>query len=231
MNAVGYVRVSTQDQSESGLSLKHQEAKIRSYADAMDINLVEVKTDSGYSAKSLNRPAMQEIMDMIKEKRIEAVIILKLDRLTRSVKDLGALVELFEKNGVALISVQDSINTNTAAGRLVLNVLGSVAQWEREAIGERTKAALQVKKNQGQRIGEVPFGWSLAEDATTLVINEDEQEALSLMRELRASGVSYRKIARELEARGIPTKRGGKTWQAKTILNLCQAEEIAQGAS
>lgn len=228
MNAIGYIRVSTQDQSESGLSLKHQESKIRSYADAMDINLVEVKTDSGHSAKSLNRPAMQEIISLIKARQIDALIILKLDRLTRSVKDLGALVELLEKNGVALISVQDSINTNTAAGRLVLNVLGSVAQWEREAIGERTKAALQVKKNQGQRAGEVPFGWNLAEDGVTLFVNHEEQNALNLMRELRAAGVSYRKIARELETRGISTKRGGKVWQAKTILNLCQAAVISQ---
>ncbi len=228
MNAIGYIRVSTQDQGESGLSLKHQEGKIRSYADAMDISLVEVKTDSGHSAKSLNRPAMQEIIGLIKNRQVDAIIILKLDRLTRSVKDLGALVELLEKNGVALISVQDSINTNTAAGRLVLNVLGSVAQWEREAIGERTKAALQVKKSQGQRAGEVPFGWSLAEDGVTLLINQEEQNALNLMRELRAAGLSYRRIAQELETRGILTKRGGKTWQAKTILNLCQAAALPQ---
>lgn len=228
MKAIGYIRVSTQDQSESGLSLKHQESKIRAFSEAMDIDLVEIKTDSGFSAKSLNRPAMQEIINLIKGKQIEAIIILKLDRLTRSVKDLGALVELFEKNGVALVSVQDSINTNTAAGRLVLNVLGSVAQWEREAIGERTKAALQVKKSQGQRAGEIPFGWNLSEDSVTLSINPEEQAALSLMRELRASGVSYRRIAQELEIRNIPTKRGGKNWQAKTILNLCQVAESLQ---
>ena len=222
MKAVGYIRVSTQDQAESGLSLKHQEDKIKAYCEALDIDLMSIEVDAGHSGKSLNRPAMQKILSKIQAKQIEAVVILKLDRLTRSVRDLGFLVELFEKTGVALVSVQDSINTSTAAGRLVLNVLGSVSQWEREAIGERTKAALQVKKQQGQRVGQVPFGFKLAADGESLLPETNEQEILSVIRELRSSGLSYRKIAAELELRGIPTKKGGKVWQAKTILNLCQ---------
>jgi len=222
MKTVGYIRVSTQDQAESGLSLKHQEEKIKAYCEAMDFELIEIRSDAGFSGKSLKRPAIQDIIKMIQEKQVEAVVILKLDRLTRSVKDLCYLVELFEKLGVALVSVQDSINTTTAAGRLVVNVLGSVSQWEREAIAERTKAALGVKKQQGLRIGGIPFGFKIATDNKTLLSVESEQEALGLIRELRSSGLSYRKIAAELELRGIPTKKGGKVWQAKTILNLCQ---------
>lgn len=219
--AIGYIRVSTQEQAESGLSLSYQGAKIRSYCEALDIELLDVVADAGFSAKSMNRPAMQDIIKMIERKEVDAVVILKLDRLTRSVKDLGFITELINKTGVALVSVQDSINTSTAAGRLVLNVLGSVAQWERESNGERVKAAMSVKKSAGQRVGDVPYGFDLADDGATLVENPNEQKALELIRELRAKGLSFRKIASELESRGIETKKGRSTWQPKTISNLC----------
>lgn len=219
--AIGYIRVSTQEQAESGLSLSYQGAKIRSYCEALDIELLDVVADAGFSAKSMNRPAMQDIIKMIERKEVDAVVILKLDRLTRSVKDLGFITELINKTGVALVSVQDSINTSTAAGRLVLNVLGSVAQWERESNGERVKAAMSVKKSAGQRVGDVPYGFDLADDGVTLVENPNEQKALELIRELRAKGLSFRKIANELESRGIETKKGRSTWQPQTISNLC----------
>lgn len=221
--AIGYIRVSSQDQADSGLSLTHQENKIRAYCEALDLNLIGIESDAGYSAKSLTRPAMQTVVDMVKRGAVDTVVILKLDRLTRSVRDLGALVELFEKTGVALISVQDSINTATAAGRLVLNVLGSVAQWEREAVGERTKAALSVKKAAGERVGTIPFGYNLADDGKSLIANESEQEAIAIMKQLRAMKLSFGKIALELEKRGIKTKKGGSRWQAKTVLNILAA--------
>lgn len=221
--AIGYIRVSTSDQADSGLSLAHQESKIKAYCEALDISLVEIVSDAGFSAKTLNRPGMTEVINQIKNKSVDAVVILKLDRLTRSVKDLGTMTALFEKTGVALVSVQDSINTSTAAGRLVLNVLGSVAQWEREAVSERTKAALSVKKSAGQRVGTIPFGYDLDSNGVDLIANEKELEAISLMQELRNMGLSFNKIAAELESRGIKTKKGGDKWQGKTILNILAA--------
>ncbi|MFZ2957681.1 MAG: recombinase family protein [Candidatus Ozemobacteraceae bacterium] len=224
MKAIGYIRVSTEEQAESGLSLAHQRAKIEAYSMAMDLELVAVLEDAGKSAKNLNRPGMSKALEMIRTKEADALIILKLDRLTRSVKDLGLLVETFEKTGAALISVQDSINTTTAAGRLVLNVLGSVAQWEREAIGERTAAALSVKRERGEKTGgTAPYGYDLAENGRSLVPNTREQKALLVMRRLRSRGLSLRKVGAELTRRGIPTKTGG-AWQAMTIKNLCEAK-------
>jgi len=220
MNAIGYIRVSTSDQADSGLSLSYQEKKIRSYADALDITLVNVISDAGYSAKSLNRPGMVEILKMVKAKLIDAVVILKLDRLTRSVKDLGTLIEVIEKNGIALMSVLDSINTNTANGRFCLNIVASISQWEREAIGERTAAAMQVKKATGQLVGSVPYGFDVATDGITLIENPMEQANLNLIRELRERGLSYGKIAQELNLRGIAAKKGGK-WAAQTLCNIC----------
>lgn len=221
MRAVGYIRVSSEEQAESGLSLAHQRAKIEAYALAMDYELLEVIEDAGKSAKNLIRPGIEKAMNLIRARQADTLVILKLDRLTRSVKDLGTLVETFEKTGASLVSIQDSINTSTAAGRLVLNVLGSVAQWEREAIGERTSAAMQVKKSRGELVGAVPFGFNLGEDGRTLQPNEEEQEALRIMRELRTSGMSFRRIADELAMRGIQTKTG-REWHPQTIKNLCQ---------
>lgn len=221
MNAIGYIRVSTSDQADSGLSLSYQEKKIRSYADALDITLVDVISDAGFSAKSLNRPGMIEILKMVKAKLIDAVVILKLDRLTRSVKDLGTLIEVIEKNGIALMSVLDSINTNTANGRFCLNIVASISQWEREAIGERTAAAMQVKKATGQLVGSVPYGFDVATDGITLIENPMEQANLNLIRELRESGLSYNKIAQKLNLRGVAAKKGGK-WAAQTLYNICK---------
>ena len=94
---------------------------------------------------------MDRILALVDARKIQIVIVAKLDRLTRSVKDLGELLERFQRRGVSLVSVSESLDTGTAAGRLVLNVMASVSQWEREAIGERTRDALRHKKAQGQR--------------------------------------------------------------------------------
>lgn len=97
------------------------------------------------------------------------------------------------------------------------------ASGNREAIGERTKAALQVKKERSQRVGEIPFGFKLAADKVSLIPDKVEQKILKIIRELRAAGLSYRKIGEELEKRNIRTKKGAAKWQPKTIQNLCQA--------
>jgi DNA invertase Pin-like site-specific DNA recombinase len=115
--------------------------------------------------------------------------------------------------------VADSIDTRTAAGRLVLNVLMSVAQWEREATGERTRDVLRHKIAKGERVGSVRFGFDLAADGTTLVANPVEQEAIGIMRELRSAGKSYPAICAELDARGIKTKEG-KPWLPMTVRNI-----------
>jgi site-specific DNA recombinase len=222
MKSIGYIRVSSEEQAQSGLSLAHQRAKIEAYCLATDIELVGIIEDAGRSAKTMQRPGLLQALDMLKAKQADALVILKLDRLTRSVKDLGELVELFDKSGSALISVQDSINTDTAAGRLVLNVLGSVAQWEREAICERTKAALAVKKAKRERVGSVPYGYDLAADGRTLTPNSQELAIIETMRALRSAGRSYSSICSELVAKGITTKAGGQ-WHAMTVRNICLA--------
>ncbi|HEV3255728.1 MAG TPA: recombinase family protein [Gemmataceae bacterium] len=221
MEVIGYVRVSTEEQASSGQSLGAQRAKLQAYAALYELELVGIIEDAGESGKSLNRPGLQAALAMLRKGEAGGLLIAKLDRLTRSVGDWQDLIEGYfgDRAGKQLLSVQDCIDTRTAAGRLVLNVLLSVAQWEREAIGERTRDALQHKIAKGERCGRVRFGFDLAADGKMLVPNAAEQGAIGLMRELRAAGHSYPAIAAALDARGLSTK-GGKPWLPMTVRNI-----------
>jgi len=132
MKAALYTRVSTEEQSKEGVSLSNQLDKCRLQAQLSELSIVREIQDGGKSGKSLNRPGIEEIIRLAKRKEIDAVVIYKLDRLTRNVSDLNRLIELFTKCGVSLISVKDSLDTQTAAGRMVINILGTISQWERE---------------------------------------------------------------------------------------------------
>jgi site-specific DNA recombinase len=224
VRAIGYVRVSTEQQAERGVSLDAQAEKIRAMAVVQDANLLDVITDAGASAKDLNRPGLARVLALVDKRQIDVVIVAKLDRLTRSVRDLGELLERFERRSVSLVSVAESLDTGTAAGRLVLNVMASVSQWEREVIGERTREALAHKKMQGQRVGTVPFGYALADDGVTLVDQTDEQAVLGLLRERRAAGFSLRAISDELNRHGFTTRRG-TPWRFEYVRNLVKADQ------
>jgi site-specific DNA recombinase len=219
MQAIGYVRVSTDRQAEQGVSLEAQEAKIRAMATVQGAKLSEVIVDGGESAKSLNRPGVQHLLDLISAGKVEAVIVAKLDRLTRSVKDLCGLLELFEKRKVALISVAESLDTGSAAGRLVITIMAAVSQWEREAIGERTRDALSHKRGQGQRVGNIAFGSRLSEDGQRLEPDPAEQAALAEIRRLRGQGATLRGIATTLNQRELRTRRG-TPWRLESVARV-----------
>ncbi len=218
IKAIGYIRVSTRDQADSGASLASQRAKIEAYAVLHDLELVEVIEDAGFSAKSLDRPGMTNLLRLIRGRKVGVVIVAKLDRITRSVRDLGELIELFQRAGIEFASVADHIDTSTASGRLVLNVMGSVSQWEREAIGERTSEALAAMRANGKRVSRhAPYGYRL--NSQGWVEDEREQEAVQVMRTLRADGRSLRQIAAELERLGHHS-RNGRRLSAQTIANV-----------
>lgn len=219
MKVIGYVRVSTEEQASSGVSLAAQKAKIQAYAELYDIELVEIIEDGGQSAKTLNRPGIQRALQMIQEGQACGLLVAKLDRLTRSVADMDSLINSYfcdkAKYQALLLSVTDQIDTRTAAGRLVLNVLMSVAQWEREAIDERTKAALEQLKAEGVKLGAPSMGET-----------PEEINTLNYIKSLRKQGLNLSEIAIKLNTEGIRTKRGGK-WYAKTVSNYIQVEEAA----
>lgn len=208
--AVAYLRVSTEKQADKGVSLDAQRAKVEAYAQLYELELVEVVVDAGVSAKSLVRTGLEKALGMLKSGRADALLVVKLDRLTRSVADLGELVETYFQSGkYALLSVSEQIDTRSAAGRLVLNVLASVSQWEREAIGERTSAAMQHKISQGEYTGgDAPFGYRLGDDGVHLAEHPKEISVVNEAKRLRAAGLSLRAVARTLEANGARSRTG-----------------------
>ena len=143
---------------------------------------------------------------MLEQPHADALVVVKLDRLTRSVRDLGHLLDRYFATGQwALMSVSENIDTRSAAGRLVLNVLASVAQWEREATGERTRAALALKRQRGEYTGgRPPYGWRLAADGSTLEPYPPQQQVIADAHNARDGGMSLREVAHHLDRLGHP---------------------------
>jgi DNA invertase Pin-like site-specific DNA recombinase len=232
---VGYVRVSTDQQAGEGVSLDAQRNKLRAYAVALDLDLVALFEDAGLSAKSLHRPGLTAGLQLLDAGGADGLVVTKLDRLTRSVRDLGDLVDRYFEKRFALLSVSDAIDTRTASGRLVLHVLGAVSQWEREATAERTRDALAQLRAEGLRLGGEGLGWrrSEARDERGHRVLErlvDESATFRRIVELDAEGLSLRDIAAALEAEGRPTKRGGK-WHPMTIQRVLARHKSGENLS
>src|ERR1700730_5449063 len=219
MKTIGYARVSTDKQADRGVSLEAQTEKIRAMTVVHSAELADIIVEAGESAKTLNRPGMQRLLALVDAGEVNTVIVAKLDRLTRSVKDLCELLERFERRGVALISVAESLDTSSAAGRLLLNIMTAVSQWEREAIGERTRDAMRHKRTNGERVGNIAFGYRLAPDGVHVEPEPTEQTAIAAIRELRAEGRSLRRIAMDLNRRGWRTRKGSE-WRLESVARV-----------
>jgi DNA invertase Pin-like site-specific DNA recombinase len=199
---VGYCRVSTQDQSDSGLGLEAQKAAIRSECDRKGWALVELVEDAGYSAKSLSRPGMDHALDLLRSGVAGALVVAKLDRATRSVIDAANLLAQGEREGWALVALDLGLDPTTPTGELVANIMAAVAQWERKAIGARTREALAAKKAAGVRLGR------------PVTLPDDVVERITAA---KGAGATLSAIARDLNAQGVPTAHGGVQWHASTV--------------
>jgi site-specific DNA recombinase len=223
-----YARCSTEEQSRQGVTLPAQVERLQAYCAAMRPGEeVRVIIDEGVSAKSLERPALKALLADVRRGLVHTVVTLKLDRLTRSVRDLADLLDLFEKYGVALCSLTESLDTASASGRLMLNLLASVSQWEREAIAERTSFALAHKRRNGNVYGPVPFGYRRVGEK--LAMDVDQQAVLARIQEMRGTGLSIRKVCAWLNDNGLKTPRGCSKWHPNTLHQVLtsKAGEVA----
>lgn len=227
--AVAYVRVSTQDQADSGLGMEAQKARIAAYCTAQGWTLEEVFTDAGVSAKTLDRPGLKDALDALRPGRV--LVALKLDRLTRTARDLDDLTARVLQTGGQWATVEGQYDTGSAMGRFMLDLVARLAQMEREVTAERTSAALQAKRSRRERLGTTPLGYRTVETAEGRRVEADAegQETVRMARALFNAGKSYRAIAAELTAAGRPTKRGG-AWHPETVRYMVRErymEEIA----
>ena len=197
----GYLRVSTDEQSRSGLGLGAQQERIQTEADRRGWE-VEWFIDESYSARDLDRPGIQAALTAASTGECHAIVVAKLDRLSRSVFDLSGLLRRGEREGWGLVLLDFDLDTTTPTGKLVAHVVSAVAEFERDRVRERTREALAVAKANGQRLGRPPV---LSDEVVQRVAAE------------RTSGATMKAIADRLNHDGVPTAQGGRQWWPSTV--------------
>jgi len=217
MKLISYIRVSTAHQAKNGVSLADQEAKIRSYADLVDAEIVDVIRDEGKSGKSLNRPGVREAFERGLDGEADALIVYAIDRLSRSVLDFLGLVSQLQRAGRGFVSVREQIDSSTPHGRFTLTILAAVAEMEREQISRRCRDASERCARQRRVYGKTPFGF--AKEGKQLVEHGPEMKVLLRMVQLRESGFPYHAIAERLNNRGVKSKNGG-IWYASNVRSV-----------
>jgi len=218
--AIGYIRVSTEQQADEGVSLEAQKAKIAAWCLVNDYELVSVQVDAGISGKSMEkRQGLQKALAGMKKDMV--LVVYSLSRLARSTKDTLAISEQLDKAGADLVSLSERIDTTGAAGKMMFRMLAVLAEFERDVISERTSMAMAHKKAKGEKYAPVPFGYSELDGR--LVAVESEALVVAEILSHRKAGKTLVQIADGLNERGIEGKRGGK-WHASTVRYLIQRQ-------
>lgn len=192
LRVFGYARESTKDQAFNGFNIDDQEKKIQSYYNiyyTSNDNLTILR-EEGASAKTMHRPQMESLLEMVKHRKVDVIIIHNLDRLTRRVKDLGMLLELFSEYNVQLVSITEKIDTTSSTGRFFVYMIVLIAQWEQDTISERTIRGMIESANQGAFPlgGKPPFGFDRSNNGDgKLVINEERSKIVLKIFEMIAS--------------------------------------------
>lgn len=198
LKVIGYVRKSVAENG-SGHSLDAQEATIRAEVERRGWTLVKVIPDDGYSGRDTHRPGLMEALGLIAADEADGLVAAKLDRISRSVIDFGTLLEWFRSADAALVALDVGVDTSTPGGRLICNVMASVAEWERETIAARTADGLAVAAAKGKLRPAV------------------DGELAARIRSMREGRATYQQIADTLNAEGVPTLRGAARWQVSSV--------------
>ncbi len=203
MRVLGYIRCSTAEQADSGAGLAAQRATVELATTSRGWELVDLVVDAGSSGKDLGRPGIRRVLDAIAAGEVDGVVVAKLDRLSRSLADLLAIVEWLDAASAVLVAVDLAVDTTTPGGRLVLHVLGAISEWERGTIRDRTVDALAARRAEGRPIS----GPSVT----------DRPELARRITAMRAEGMTLQGIADVLNAEGVPTLRGGAEWRPSSV--------------
>jgi DNA invertase Pin-like site-specific DNA recombinase len=217
--AILYVRVSTADQVETGVSLDAQTERLLTYAKLNNLEVIGILREEAISGSiPLNeRPEGAKLAELVATGQVKHVVSLKLDRLFRNSIDALTTTQTWDKKGVALHLTDmggSSLSTNSAMGRMMFAMMSAYAEFERNLTAERTTQALAHKKANNQAYSPTPYGKD--RDGERLTDNKQEQTVISKMRSLRDEGFSLRGIAEHLNSNGIASKQG-KQWHASSV--------------
>jgi len=228
--ALGYVRVSTREQADSGLSISAQDRRIQAYCELKSLELVEIIKDVNVSAgiPLADRDGGRRLLEMTQTEPY-SVVAIKLDRLFRDAHDCLGVTKDWEKRGNSLLLMDLDMDTTTAMGRAFLTNAATYAELEKNLISERTKEALNQIKIEGGTLGATKFGWERSEDLDSfgrkkIVPKESEMKVLYECKALREAGYTLQQIADKFNAEDRPTKRGGR-WFPSTVRNYCKKIE------
>lgn len=209
---VGYIRVSTDDQADSGLGLAAQRAAVTAESERRGWTLLAIYEDA-LSGKSLDRPGLAAALDAVETGQAAGIVVAKLDRLSRSLKDFANLMARAQSKKWNLVALDLGVDLSTAAGEFMANVMASAAQWERRIIGQRTREALAAKRAQGVRLGRQPV---LPDEVRERIVGAYQ------------SGAGWSAIARDLNGEGVETAHGGSRWYPSTVREVVLASGVGQ---
>ena len=219
MNAYGYVRLNTQHQRPSDLDLEQQQTLILRYAEEKGFNVTTVLTEEAPTSTQ-ELPGIRELIELAGKGELSALIIARLDRLTRNIRFYADLLAVFRKHNVRLISVKEGIDSQESSGQLALETLLHAARWDAKRISDRTKEFIERKRSYGERVGHAPYGFHYVRRKLQ-PLKKEIATALWIREKRRDDSMSYHSIAKQLNTRRTPSKRGGK-WYAETVKAVCE---------
>jgi DNA invertase Pin-like site-specific DNA recombinase len=226
MKIVGYLRVSTDQQVESGLGLEAQRVACENYAKKLGLKVEHFFSDEGLSGAlpHEDRPGLTSAINILK--KADILVIAKRDRLGRDPDDIGDITRSIKRKGARIISAAgEGTEQDDSASKFMRRVMDGAAEYERNIISDRIKAALKVKKNRGERIGHIPFGYKLAENNVNLVLNDVEYNVLKYMKELKVKGLSFRDIAVVLNKKSLLNREGAK-WNHASLHRIMKNQNV-----
>lgn len=211
LRAIGYVRVSTDEQARSGLGLEAQEQAIRAAAEQRGWELGGIITDAGLSGSQTDRPGLADALARMRRRDADLLVVAKLDRLSRSIRDGADVIDRANRQGWALVDLGSGVDMSTPAGEMVAGVLLSAAQYERRLIGVRTREGLAAAKARGVELGRQ---------------TAYPEALLERIRGMHQNGMPLRGIADALTADGVTTARGGR-WHASSVRSVLRSGRMA----
>ncbi len=213
-----YIRVSTDEQAKEGYSLEAQEERLREIAKSNSWSVYKIYSDEGYSAKNKNRPALKKLLLDARLKKFDVILVYKIDRLSRSLKDLIEIISDLNKYKIGFKSATELIDTTTPEGRLIFHQFGSFAQYERELISQRTKMGMMKRLRQGYWNTTPPYGYKLIDGK--LEVDKKEAEVVRLIFNLYVNkNMGAKNISIELNKRDIKPRKSNK-WRGNRIYNI-----------
>ena len=229
LNAIGYIRVSSEEQSDSQLSLDAQRAQIEAYCQFKQLNLIEILSDEAISGGKpiQDRPSGSLLFSKLQENSVGSVVATKLDRMFRNALDCLTVNQLFTDAGISLHLLDLNVDTSNAMGKAFLTIAAAFAELELNRGKERTRDALKALSDRGVALGAVPYGMTedRSQDMRVFVTDSVEQQTLELMFTLRQNGLTYEQVATELNRCGVLTKSGKTQWRRGTVHRILRRHD------